>query len=86
MAQRRSFGRRLRGEVPGWVQECLISQAQGEAILGRYVPERGPSRQGIQIVAIAGSILVALGVILIIANNWDAIHPWAKLAPNGKQA
>ncbi len=80
MALRGSFGRQLGGEVPAWVREGLISQDQGEAIVARYARDRGASRPGVQVVAIAGSVLVALGLILIIANNWDTIHPWVKLA------
>ncbi len=80
MAHRRSFGRQLPGEVQEWVREGLVSQPQSEAILARYARERGTSRQSVQVIAFAGSVLVSLGIILIIAHNWDSIHHLLKLA------
>lgn len=80
MGGRRSFSRQLPDEVREWVQEGLIGQTQGEGILARYAGDRGRSRQSVQVIAVAGSILVGLGIILLIAHNWESIHPWVKLA------
>lgn len=79
MARPRSFGRRLPGEVQTWVREGLIGQAQGEAILGRYAEDGGRSLRFVRVISIAGAVLLSAGIILIIAHNWNAIHPWAKL-------
>ena len=79
MARRASFNRYLPGEAKEWVREGLISQAQADAIVVRYAQGRGRSQQFLQVILIAGAILLALGIILIVAHNWNTIHPWVKL-------
>src|SRR5574337_513198 len=79
MVGRRSFSRHLPGEVQDWVRDGLIGQAQADAIVGRYAQDRDRSLQSLQVVCIAGAVLLALGIILIIAHNWNAIHPLVKL-------
>ena len=80
MVARRSFARHLPGAVQTWVRDGLISQAQGEAILGRYARDGRRSLRFIRVISIAGAVLLSVGISLIIAHNWYAIHPWAKLA------
>jgi uncharacterized membrane protein len=79
MARRGSFSRHLPGEVREWVRDGLIGQAQADAILTRYAQDRGRSLQFLQVILIAGAVLLGLGIILIIAHNWNSIHPWVKL-------
>jgi uncharacterized membrane protein len=80
MARRGSFSRHLPGEVKEWIRDGLISQTQADAIVTRYAHDRGRSLQFLQVILIAGAVLLGLGLILIIAHNWNTIHPWVKLS------
>ena len=79
MARRGAFGRHLPGEVQAWVRDGLINQAQGDAIVGRYAREGGRSLRFIQVISIAGAVLLSVGIILLIAHNWNVIDAWVKL-------
>ena len=79
MARRASFSRHLPGEAKEWVRDGLISQTQADAIVARYAQARGRPQQFLQMILIAGAILLGLGILLIIAHNWNTIHPWVKL-------
>ena len=58
--------------LPELVREGLITADQAERIRARYAadPQRSGNRM-LLVFAILGSLLVGLGIILIIAHNWD---------------
>ncbi len=58
--------------LPQLVREGLISAEQADRIRERYeaAPSQGAGRM-LLVFAILGSLLVGLGLILIIAHNWD---------------
>src|SRR6188768_1764553 len=66
------MSRALLKALPQLVQEGLITAEQGERIRARYAadPEQSSGRM-LLVFAILGSLLVGLGIILIIAHNWD---------------
>jgi uncharacterized membrane protein len=70
-------------EIEGWQERGIISPGQGRAILDIYDLQEAAheARSRLVIVlAILGSILVGLGVILFFAANWQDISKEVKLA------
>ncbi|MBX2972363.1 MAG: DUF2157 domain-containing protein [Flavobacteriales bacterium] len=63
---------RITEALPELVRDGVISAEQAELIRARYAgdAERGGNRM-LLVFAILGSLLVGLGIILIIAHNWD---------------
>ena len=82
----RRFLARLVTEAQGWQSQGIITPEQARSIISSYgvPPEIAASRRVhgrvVTILAILGSVLVGLGVILFFAANWDAIPKTAKLA------
>jgi uncharacterized membrane protein len=72
----------LSQETAHWVEWGIISKEQAQAILAGYTTRPGGFSQGrlITTLAVLGSVLVGLGVILFIASNWQEIGKWTKLA------
>ncbi len=62
----------LRAELPALVASGTISAENAQAI-ERYYEARstGSSRIGFVLLATVGSILIAAGIVLLIAHNWD---------------
>ncbi len=61
----------LRGELPELVANGVITQETARALEQHY-PESERSRNfGFALLAVVGSALVAAGIILLIAHNWD---------------
>ena len=86
-SQEDDFLARLPAEVQNWQDQGIISPEQGWAIISGYqAPPHTPvavhRAQGrlVTILAILGSVLVGLGVILFFAANWQEIPRPVKLA------
>ena len=81
-----SFLARLPVEIGLWQDQGIITPEQARAIASSYdVPAEEASRQRsmgrlVTVLAIFGSLLVGLGVILFFAANWDAIPRTVRLA------
>ncbi|MTV49519.1 DUF2157 domain-containing protein [Heliobacillus mobilis] len=60
----------LRGEIDQWYTEGLITAEQRERLQERYVPSEWRSSQ---IILWLAGLLVGLGIILMVASNWDEI-------------
>lgn len=75
----------LRRELDSWRKEGIIGEEQAKAILSRYgISEEiaeTKKRYGklVTIIAILGTIILGVGVILFFASNWQEIPKWAKL-------
>ncbi|PKB71615.1 MAG: hypothetical protein BZY87_04425 [SAR202 cluster bacterium Io17-Chloro-G6] len=79
------FLERLPSEVSRWENDGIITSEQGQAILGSYSasevvpPSQRAQGRLVTGLAIVGSVLVGLGVILFFAANWDGIDRWTKI-------
>ena len=69
----------LRGELDGWVADGLIGQDHADAIRGRYPDPQPGLPWGTIIFSGLGAVIVGLGVILLLAYNWQAMPKAAKL-------
>ncbi|HZA25210.1 MAG TPA: DUF2157 domain-containing protein [Dehalococcoidia bacterium] len=79
----RRFLEHLPEEVQDWQERGIINPDQGRAILDTYdVPDVAQEARGrlVTVLAVLGSILVGLGIILFFASNWQEIHKEVKLA------
>ena len=62
----------LRAELPALVSSGTISAENAQAIERYYeASARGSHKVGFVLLAVIGSILVAAGIVLLIAHNWD---------------
>lgn len=70
----------LYGELPKWVQEGIVSNDTQERLLARYGPVEttSRSRMALLIFSILGASLIGLGIILLIAHNWDELSRIAR--------
>jgi len=64
-------------ESPAWVAEGLITEAQRQRLLARYPPDAVPA---VGLLPLLGSLLVALSALSVVAANWAALPPVARLA------
>ncbi len=77
---RQRFHQWVRSEIELWAREGLVSPAQAEALSRRYpVAEAGPG-WGMIVFSSLGAVIAGLGVILLLAYNWQAIPRFGKLA------
>ena len=63
-----------------WVERGLISHDQAERIRGLYPAPKATLPWGMIIFSSLGAVTAGLGVILLLAYNWQAIPKFAKLA------
>lgn len=73
------FVARLSTEVQRWVREDLISARQGEQIVARYPARASWFSRPIVLFSLIGGALIAAGIALVVAHNWEGIHRWVKL-------
>lgn len=72
----------LRAEIAQWLREDLISDDQAKRLFERYpdsavVYDDRPRGRGV--FALLGAVMLGLGVILLMAYNWEAMHRYSKL-------
>jgi uncharacterized membrane protein len=68
-------------ELPDLIQAQVITEETAQRIKDYYDHQPGQSANRLFIVfGILGSLLVGMGIVLIIAHNWDALSKIAKLA------
>ena len=73
---------RRRDQLLAWVEQGLLTRPQLERALAPQPaqPSGGEWRQALdRLLALYGSLLLALGVIFFLAFNWDELHRFAKL-------
>jgi uncharacterized membrane protein len=63
----------LYGELPRLVSRGVLDEGAAERLRRHYgsVPERNPGALALLIFGVLGAGLIGLGIILILANNWD---------------
>jgi uncharacterized membrane protein len=69
----------LHREIVGWLRDGLVGPDQAQALHARY-PVGEPAQLGRTALSVLGAVIFGLGVILLIAYNWQAMHRYAKLA------
>lgn len=70
----------LLAEIDRWTEDQIISREQADRIRERYTaPIAGPP-WGLLVFASAGALVIGLGIILLLAYNWDQISKSGKLA------
>lgn len=69
----------LKGEIAAWRAEGLVDEGTAARLLARYGRE-GKSSWGIVLAGVVGGFLVALGVIALVAANWEAFGRAARTA------
>lgn len=73
--------RNIEKDVAEWQNEGIIDQQTAAAIVAYEKHKQIPSgNTPLVIFAILGSILVALGISLMVAENWDFMSVWTKTA------
>lgn len=60
----------LKGEVERWTADGLVTSATAASIIARY-PKSAPRRWGVAIAGGFAAFLVSIGVISLLAANWD---------------
>lgn len=75
------FVRRLRHEIGSWQDEGLVDTILAERLLARYVGSDSPVRSKLAVVlAFLGATLIGIGMIALVAANWESLSGAAKLA------
>jgi uncharacterized membrane protein len=69
----------LREESKRWISQGLISPDQAQGILKLYPEPKSAVQWGTLIFAGIGATMLGLGVILLLAYNWDAVTKVEKL-------
>ena len=77
----RDFAEQLREEIAKWIGDSIVSKEQADKILARYAAGEGDRHSGrlITIISIIGGAVLAVGISLLIAANWQEIPPWSKI-------
>jgi uncharacterized membrane protein len=76
------YRERLARDAAGWRRDSLISEEQERAILARYGLEGARAARALRLgwfataVSIVGAIVLAAGVVLLFAANWDTMPSW----------
>ena len=70
----------LQEEIGQWVSEGLVTPEQAAGLRRRYPVAEDAVPWGLLVFATAGAIVIGLGVILLIAYNWEDIPKAGKLA------
>jgi len=72
---------KLRKEITDLLAEGVIDQQTAERIEQYYLTKAGPPQSKLVIIfGILGSLLVGLGIVLILAHNWDELSRSIKTA------
>jgi uncharacterized membrane protein len=72
------FTRRLRREAENWISDGLVDRGLAERLIA--ASDRSGTRQHTAaILGTGGGGLIAIGLILLVASNWQLIHPWVKI-------
>jgi uncharacterized membrane protein len=80
--EEQEYRERLALDVAGWRRDGLISEEQERAILARYGLEGVRAARALRLgwfttaVSIVGAIVLAAGVALLFAANWDEMPSW----------
>ena len=68
----------LRGEIRAWRKDGVVDEETAERLLRRYEAE-GKASWGILLAGAFGAFLVGLGIIALVAANWDCFGKVARV-------
>jgi uncharacterized membrane protein len=64
----------LRGELPTWEQKGLVDADTADGLRNYYAENQEPNRSiALVVCGVLGAALIGLGIILLVAHNWDAM-------------
>lgn len=63
----------LEKELPSWVKEGLVTSQSASVLLSRYAGEKSAQRSSGMAFSLLGFVLVGLGIISLLAYNWDVL-------------
>lgn len=63
----------LEKELPSWVKEGIVTHAGANTLLRRYAHETATHRSSGMAFSLLGFVLVGLGIISLLAYNWDVL-------------
>jgi len=63
----------LEKELPSWVKEGLVTSQSASLLLSRYANEKSTQRSSGMAFSLLGFVLVGLGIVSLLAYNWDAL-------------
>jgi uncharacterized membrane protein len=69
----------LHEQLPSWVTQGVVAPAQADAIRKLYPEPKAAQPWGMIIFSGIGAVIIGLGVILLLAYNWNAIPKFGKL-------
>lgn len=75
---KKSYQTWLRQESESWVAQELITREQAESILAQY-PEKQVMPSFQRTFSAVGAVLIGLGLLLVLAHNWDALSRSVRL-------
>jgi len=74
------FAEQLHRESERWVAEGVVTAEQGEALRARYPLGETPRSRAAATLAVIGGITVGVGVIGLVAANWEELSHGLRLA------
>lgn len=80
--EEQEYRERVARDAAGWRRDSLISEEQERAILARYGLEGTRAARALRLgwfttaVSIVGAIVLAAGIVLLFAANWDTMPSW----------
>jgi len=74
-----THNRWLRAQLPGWVEQGVISPAQADTLRGLHPEPKAALPWGMILFFGVGAVVIGLGIILLFAYNWHAIPKFGKL-------
>ncbi|MBQ1249592.1 MAG: DUF2157 domain-containing protein, partial [Selenomonadales bacterium] len=69
----------LKEEAAKWVEKDIITSSQAEKILAEYPEQQILPMTFQRTFSALGAILIAIGVLLVLAHNWDALSRGVRL-------
>ena len=63
----------LEKELPSWINEGIVTSQNASVLLHRYTNENASQRSSGMAFSVLGFMLVGLGIISILAYNWDEL-------------
>jgi uncharacterized membrane protein len=75
----KDFAESLRRESADWVGRGIVSAEQRDRVLELYPADADHPSRFLTVLSSVGGALLALGVILVIASNWEDIGDWVKI-------
>lgn len=68
-------------QLPGLVAKNVLTEESADALRSHYGPQAVPARRApLLVVAVIGSLFVGIGIILLVAHNWQLLGRTARAA------